>query len=438
MTTDTRTTRTTTGPRKSHDIRDIPEAHLDDALDLTYLAFHLTPGDKRRDHHRELLRHCARIGAYDGELLAGLAAAHRLTLSIPGGQLPCAALDFVSVAPTHRRRGVLSSMMAELWRRCATAGQPLSCLWASESAIYGRFGYAPATEAYRIEIDSARPLALRIAPDDRPLRLIDPADAPAVLGPLFDATLAHRAGRFTRDAAWWRNEVLDLDGARESNGPAGSGAPRVVVLGAPGDAPAGYALYRTSGPGETGPGTVTVDELEAASAPAAAALWSYLASIDLTTTVRVQARPADDSLLHLAADRDQVRVTRQEIGLWVRLVDVRAALTARSWAAPVDLVLDLRDAAVPTNAGRFRLTVGSAGAAPGATWAAGGTATWTRTDEEPDVSLDVRELGACYLGGTRLRHLVQAGLVTEHTPGTVRRLDAALETEWLPFTGENY
>ncbi|MEV0375405.1 GNAT family N-acetyltransferase [Streptomyces sp. NPDC050636] len=420
------------------DIRDIPEAQLDDALDLSYLAFHLNPGDKRRNNHRELLRRCARIGAYDSELLAGLAAAHPLTLSIPGGQLPCAALDFVSVAPTHRRRGVLTSMMAELWRRCGTDGQPLSCLWASESAIYGRFGYAPASEVYRIEIDSARPLALRITPDRRPLRLIDPADAPDVLGPLFDASLAHRAGRFTRDAAWWRKQVLDLDGARESDGPNSSGAPRVVVLGAPGEAPAGYALYRANGPGETSPGTVTVDELEAESAPAAAALWSYLASIDLTTTVRVQARPADDPLLHFAADRDQVQVTRQEIGLWVRLVDVRAALTARSWAAPVDLVLDLRDTTLPANAGRFRLTAGGDGAEPGAIWAAGGTATWTRTDEEADISLDVRELGACYLGGTRLRHLVQAGLVTEHTPGAVRRLDAALETEWLPFTAENY
>ncbi|TJZ49483.1 GNAT family N-acetyltransferase [Streptomyces piniterrae] len=427
------------------DIRDVPEADLDRALDLSYLAFHLSPGEKRRNRHRELLRRCTRIGVYDGGQLAGLAAAHLLTLSLPGGQLPCAAVDFVSVAPTHRRRGVLSSMMAELWRRCAADGQPLSCLWPSESAIYGRYGYAPATETYRIEIDSARPLALRVAPDERPLRLIDPADAPAVLGPLFDATLADRAGRFTRDEAWWRQEVLNLDGARESgSGSQPPGPPRVVVLGEPGEPPAGYALYRADG---NGAGTVTVDELEAESAPAAAALWAYLASIDLTTTVRVQARPADDPLLYIAADRDQVRVTRQEIDLWVRLVDVHAALTARSWAAPVDVVLDLRDTSVPANAGRFRLTVGDgeragAGAASGATsGAASGAAsgaTWKPTDDAADISLDVRELGACYLGGTRLRHLVRAGLATEHTPGAVRRLEAALETEWLPFTGENY
>jgi predicted acetyltransferase len=107
-------------------------------------------------------------------------------------------------------------------------------------------------------------------------------------------------------------------------------------------------------------------------------------------------------------------------------VDVRAALTTRSWAAPVDLVLDLRDPALPANAGRFRLTAGPDGA------------TWHPTTETPDLSLDVRELASCYLGGTPLRHFVHAGLVTEHTPDAAHHLDAALATEWLPFPGENY
>ncbi|WP_411136125.1 GNAT family N-acetyltransferase [Streptomyces sp. C10] len=411
--------------RVTTELRDIPESDLDQALDLVYLAFHLKIADKTRTYHREMLRACSRIGAYDDGRLSGVAGAHRLTLSVPGGQLPCAALDFVSVAPTHRRRGVLTSMMDELWRRCGAEGRPVSCLWASESGIYGRFGFGAATESHRIEIDSSRPLALRVTPDGRPLRLIDPADAPAVLAPRYDATLPQRAGRFTRDAAWWRDHVLDLDGARGGDDRDGFGAVRVVVLGASGEVPAGYAVYRTRGAGEERPGAVLVEELEAEGAPAAAALWSYLASIDLTSTVRIQARPADDPLLYLVADRDQVRVTGQEPAMWIRLVDVRAALTARSWAAPVDLVVDLRDTALPVNAGRFRLTAGPEGA------------TWLPTGEAPDLSLDVRELASCYLGGTPLRRFVHAGLATEHTPGAVRRLDAALETEWLPFTGGN-
>ncbi|MFE5741975.1 GNAT family N-acetyltransferase [Streptomyces celluloflavus] len=403
-------------------IRAIPEADIDQALDLSYLVFHVKASEKARRHDRDILLGSARIGAYDGDRLAGQIAAYPLTLSVPGGRLPCAALDFVSVVATHRRRGLLTSMFDEVWRGCADAGQVLSCLWASESAIYGRFGYASAGETCRIEIDSSRPLALRIAPDTRPLRLIDPADAPALAGPLFDAHLAHRAGRVVRDEAWWRKHVLHLDGGDDEDDD-GFGPPRVVVLGAPGEPVGGYAVYRTRGPGES-PGAVLVRELEADGAPATAALWSYLASIDLTTTVRGPFRPADDPLLLLAADRDQVRATSRTPGLWIRLVDVHAALTARSWAAPVDLVLDLRDTAVPANAGRFRLTAGPDGSS------------WTPTDEAADLALDVRELAACYPGGTRLAHLVYAGLVTEHTPGAARSLDAALATEWLPATGE--
>ncbi|MCZ1006627.1 sterol carrier protein domain-containing protein [Streptomyces lydicus] len=184
-------------------------------------------------------------------------------------------------------------------------------------------------------------------------------------------------------------------------------------------------MYRTRGPGGNGAGAVRVGELEAESGPAAAALWSYLVSIDLTSTVEIAGRPADDPLLHLAADRDQVRVTGQEPALWLRLLDVRAALTARSWAAPVDLVVDLRDTVLPANAGRFRLTAGPGGA------------TWEPAGEAPDISLDVRELGSCYLGAPAAALRPRRPGHRAH-PGAVRRLDAALETEWLPFTGENY
>ncbi|MGW2917609.1 GNAT family N-acetyltransferase [Streptomyces angustmyceticus] len=413
--------------RATTEFRDIPEADCDRALDLTYSVFHLTPGDKTRHRHAGMLRAALRVGAYDDGQLAGVTGAHRRVLSIPGGQLPCAAVDFVSVLPTHRRRGILTSMMDGLWRRCAADGYPLACLWPSESAIYGRYGFGAATELCRMEIDSSRPLALRTAPDSRPLRLIDPAGAPARLAPHYDATLARRAGRFTRDESWWRCGALDLDGAGMRAGQDGFGPVHVVVLGAPGETPGGYAVYRTRGPGGSGPGTVRVAELEAESGPAAAALWSYLVSIDLTSTVEIQGRPADDPLLHLAADRDQVRVTGQESDLWLRLLDVRAALTARSWAAPVDIVIDLRDTVLPANAGRFRLTAGP----EGATWEPAAADT-------PDLSLDVRELASCYLGGTPLRHFAHAGLAAEHTPGAVHRLDAALRTEWLPFTGENH
>ncbi|MEV5598540.1 GNAT family N-acetyltransferase [Streptomyces sp. NPDC052496] len=402
----------------STDIRDIPEAHVDRALDLAYLAFHEKTGDATRKRHREALLRCERVGAYDDGEIVGFAAAHRLGLSVPGGELPVAELDFVSVAPTHRRRGVLTGMMAGMWRRCAADGRPLACLWASEDAIYGRFGFAPATEAYSVEIDTTRPLGLRITPDRRPLRLLAPADAVGVLAPLYEAGRARRGGRLSRDEAWWRRALLsgDEDGDDGKDGPS-----RIVVLGDKGAPAAGYVVYRV---GEKG--VVTVGEMEAPDAPAAAALWSYLAAIDLTRKVRAWAVAPDDPLLHFAADRDQVRVTGRLPALWLRLVDVARALTARSWAVPADLVLEVRDAALPANAGRFRLTADPSGA------------TYEPSGDPADLALDVRELAACYLGGVPLRRLVRAGLAEERTPGAARSLDAALETEYLPFAGDDF
>ncbi|MEV7446354.1 GNAT family N-acetyltransferase [Streptomyces sp. NPDC091204] len=409
------------------DIRDVPEDDIDHALELAYLVFHDRPEKEARARHHALLVRCLRIGAYDGDALVGFMAAHDFRLSVPGADLPCPGLTFVCVAPTHRRRGVLTGLMTEMLERAAATGNPLAALWASEAAIYGRFGYGGATTGVTIEIDSTRPLALRIDPDRRPLRLVDPEEALAVIGPFHESARARRAGRPTRSAPRWREEWLtEQDEQDEELSP-----PRIIVLGEPGEPIAGYVLYRTKPEDDAGParapqGLVRVEELEADTPAVAAALWECLAALDLTGRVRAWGRPADDPLLHFAADRDQVRVTAQYPALWLRLVDVRAALTARSWAAPVDVVLEVHDVRMPGNTGRFRLDAG-----PG--WAA-----YEPSDDAADLALDVRELAACYLGGTRVAELVAAGLVREHTPGAAAALDAALRTPVLPHTGDEF
>ncbi|WP_314250182.1 GNAT family N-acetyltransferase [Streptomyces kutzneri] len=408
------------------DIREVPESDIDRALELAYLVFHDRPEKEVREKHHALLARCDRIGAYDGTVLAGFMAAHGFRLSVPGADLPCPGLTFVGVAPTHRRRGVLTALMDEMLRRTAAAGSPLAALWASEAAIYGRFGYGSATTGVTIEIDSTRPLALRIDPDRRPLRLVDPEEAVAVIGPFHEAARAGRAGRPTRSAERWSEEWLaEQDEEDEELSP-----PRIIVLGDADQPIAGYVLYRTkpedgAGPARV-PGLVRVDELEADTPAVAAALWECVASLDLTGKVCAWGRPADDPLLHFAADRDQVRVTAQFPALWLRLVDVRAALTARSWAAPVEVVLEVHDVRMPANAGRFRLVAGP------------GRATYEHADSAPDLALDVRELAACYLGGTRVGELVAAGLVREHTPGAAAALDAALRTAVLPHTSDEF
>lgn len=386
---------------RSVQIRELPESDLDRALALAYLVFHESPEEDRRKHHREVLVGCLRIGAYDGADLVGFAAAHPFSMSVPGGgELACPGLTFVSVAPTHRRRGVLSGMIAELFARCSAQGAPLVSLWASEASIYGRFGFGPGTHGASVEIDSRRPLALRITPDAGPLRLVDVADAPALLAPYFEGTRAHRAGRLARTDDWWREEwLVEKDEDDEDMSP-----PRVVTLG---DPTAGYALYRTKSGDEDArePGLVRVDDLEADTPEAAAALWSYLASIDLTGRVKAWGRPVDDPLPLVAADRDQVRVTETFPALWVRLVDVHAAFAARSWAAPVDVVIAVRDAQVPRNAGTYRLIASPDGFS------------YVATEDAPDLSFEARDLATVYMGATPVRSLVRAGLVAEHTQG---------------------
>lgn len=408
------------------DIREVPEADIDRALELAYLVFHDRPEAEGRRRHHALLRTCARLGAYDGDALVGFMAAHDFRLSVPGADLPCPGLTFVSVAPTHRRRGVLTALMDEQLRRTGAAGSPIAALWASESAIYGRFGYGCATQGATVEIDSTRPLALRIAPDARPLRLVDPRDALALIGPYHEAARAGRPGRPTRDAERWNESWLsEQDEEDEELGP-----PRIIVLGDPGEPIAGYVLYRTKheadGAPARGPGLVRVDELEADTPAVAAALWDCLAGLDLTGRVRAWGRPLDDPLLRFAADRDQVRVTAQFPALWLRLVDVRAALTRRSWAAPVEVVLEVADVRLPANAGRYRLKAGPDGTA------------YERATAPADLEFDVRDLAACYLGGTRAAELVAAGLVAERTPGAAAALDAALHTPLLPHTADEF
>ncbi|MGV9881906.1 GNAT family N-acetyltransferase [Streptomyces sp. NPDC003006] len=446
--------------QRSIQFRDVPETEIDRALSLAYLVFHESPEDEKRKHHHDLLLGCTRIGAYDGDELVGFLAAFPFTVSVPGGEVPCPSLTFVSVAPTHRRRGVLSGMIAELFGRGAADGAPIAALWASEDAIYGRFGFGPATHGNTVEVDSRRPLALRITPDDRPLRLVDPADAPDVLGPYYARTRTERAGRLVRTEAWWREEWMVKEDEEDDE----LSPPRIVTLEAPGDPAgspgsttpssptspirpiAGYAIYRTK-TRDDAPGLVRLDDLEADTPAAAAALWRYLASIDLTGVVRAWGRPLDDPLLLFAADRDQVRITGQFPALWVRLIDVRAALTARSWAAPVDVVLDVRDDRLPANAGRHRLTASPEGCTyerceeyEGYEGYEGYEDRYEGTERPvpADLTLDVRDLAAAYLGGTTIAALVGAGLAQEHTPGTASALDAALRTARLPHTVDEF
>ena len=185
----------------------------------------------------------------------------------------------------------------------------------------------------------------------------------------------------------------------------------------------GYALYATRpGHDDDGPaGEVVVRELVAATPAARATLWAFLLDQDLTRTVTWEMAPVDEPLWLMLTEPRAVR-RRIVDGLWVRLVDLPAALTARDYATSLDVVLDVADAFCPWNEGRYRLTGHAC----------------ERTDAEPDLALDVAALGAAYLGGTTLRELAEADRVRELSPGALDRASAAFRGAVAPWCPEMF
>lgn len=391
--------------------------------DQLELAFGGVPESaEERELYRSLTETERSLGVWDGGTCVGTAGAFSFRLSVPGGVLvPAAGVTMVGVSPTHRRRGVLTSLMRRQLDDVRAGGEPLAVLTASDPAIYGRFGYGTAAYSMSVEIDTTR-VRLRVPPgtDDVRLRLVDPRKALADCERVYAALVAGRPGMPARQPGWELQSLLDPESSR------GGGSPLKCVVAERADGEVvGYARYRVKPDWDlTGSdGRVDVHDLDALDPAVYAALWRYVFSIDLTWTVRAVKRPADDALLHLITDvrRSQVRLRDS---MHVRLVDLPAALAARGYGAPLDVVLEVEDAFCPWNAGRWRLSVGADGAA-----------VCTRTEDPADLELSARELGAVYLGGITLNSLGAAGLVREVRPGALARASRAFAGDvapWLP------
>ncbi|MFE9562110.1 GNAT family N-acetyltransferase [Streptomyces sp. NPDC006487] len=391
-----------------------------DQLELAFGGVPESP--EERELYRSLTETERSLGVWDGGACVGTAGAFSFRLSVPGGALvPAAGITMVGVSPTHRRRGVLTSLMRRQLDDVRAGGEPIAVLTASDPAIYGRFGYGTAAYSLSVEIDKTR-VRLSVPPgtDDVRLRLVDPRKSLADCERVYAALVAGRPGMPARQPGWELQAVFDPEATR------GGASPLKCVVAERADGEVvGYARYRVKPEWDlTGSGgRVDVADLDALDPAAYAALWRYVFSIDLTWTVRAVKRPADDAVLHLVSD---VRRTQARLrdSLHVRLVDLPAALAARAYGAPLDVVLEVEDAFCPWNAGRWRLAVGADGAA-----------VCTRTEDPADLELSVRELGAAYLGGVSLNSLGLAGLVREVRAGTLAALSRAFAGDvapWLP------
>ncbi|HEX4091208.1 MAG TPA: GNAT family N-acetyltransferase [Trebonia sp.] len=362
-------------------------------------------------------------GVPAGGGLVGTTGVYSFQMAVPGAVLPVAGVTAVSVLPTHRRRGILRSLMTRQITDIAARGdEPIAALWASETPLYGRYGYGRASSHafFRFGRGEGALSALAPADPDLTLRLAEPGEVAADLAKVYETVLPGQPGFFSRNEDWWER-VLD-DPAEERHG----ASPLRCLLAADGAGLRGYALYRSTPNWEEGTvlpdGVIDVWELVAADPAASAALWRDLLSRDLVGTMTADLRPVDDPLLYQLYDSRRARV-RLVDDLWVRVIDLPGALASRAYAAPVDVVLEVADALLPANAGRWRLR--SSGV--------GGTADCVRTDDAADLALDVRELGAAYLGGTRLAALAAAGLVSESRPGAVGRLSTAMGWDPAPW-----
>jgi predicted acetyltransferase len=338
-------------------------------------------------------------------------------MTVPGGEIACGGTTAVAVSPSHRRLGVLREMMRAHLDDVKEHEEPIAALWASDSAIYGRFGYGCASLCYDIEVEPEHATLGRLAPEPGRARMIDRREALEVVPALYDRLRVEIPGFFTRTPHWWEDRSFwDSESAGDK-----TNLRYAVVDGDEGVS--GFASFRTKAHWDEGHGSgkVIIQDLFAATPEAWAGIWSMVANQDLVARVEAGLRPPWDPIFDLLAGTRRALSFRYD-ALWVRLMDVPRALTARSYSAPVDVVLGIED---PTGdlTGSYLLRAGLDGAecAP--------------TTRDPSVLLDLEDLSAAYMGRPRFRQWARAGRLSG-TDEALAALDAAFDWNPQPWCPE--
>ncbi|MEV4013004.1 GNAT family N-acetyltransferase [Nonomuraea angiospora] len=375
--------------------------------ELLSLSFGFEWPDGPGDPFSRLFESRRSLAAYDGRDLVGHAGILSVEQRVPGGEVPTAGVALCAVLPTHRRRGILSGLMrrqlAGLWEAGA---EPVAALTTSGAAIYGRFGYGPASRQIAVDIPRGAALPPVEGSDDVRLRYAAPETVRAVCADVHDAATAGRPGTIRYTSRWRRQ--LEND---PSTMTPGWRSPVRCVLAERGGAVTGFAYYRAETAGD-GDGAVEVDRVHATDLASYVALWRLLIGQDLMATTRHGGLAVDDPLLVLLSEAEPTAMCLSDYR--IRLVDVGRGLAARTYTVPVDVVLEVRDEVCPWNGRRWRLS-GDAGGA-----------TCEPTTAAPDLALDVRELGSAYLGGHSLAALARAGLVRELRKGALEPASLAM------------
>lgn len=383
-------------------------------------TFGSDPRDVDREAERKVFECDRSVAGFDGDQIVSTSGIFSRTITVPGGELPFAAVTMVTVAPTHRRRGVLTEMMRRMLDDAHQRQEPVAGLWASETTIYGRFGYGLACRNAAFSA-AKKPLVIRPGiGEPGHVRRVAPEDVRADLVRIYEAAKTDQVGWLNRSEPWWDLEFTDPEESRD-----GSTANRFYVHTGD-DGADGYVVYRigqSRGPDEGR--QVQINDLFAANVEAYAALWRFVLDIDLIGRIGRGHMAVDDPVQQLVTDPRALELKIGD-GLWVRLVDVPAALSGRTYASDIDVVLDVSDEFCPWNAGRYRLSGGPKGAE------------CSRTADAADLAISATDLAAAYLGGIRLTEIAGAGRVAESRAGALLAASRAFTADREPWCPDGF
>lgn len=352
------------------------------------------------------------LGAFDGDALIGTARYFDAELTVPGGgAVPVAAVTGVGVRADRTRRGVLRDLMRRQLEDVASLGIPLAALHASEGPIYGRFGYGIATRHRSLRVDRRRARVLDTAPTGGEIELHGLESALRVLPELYGAFPGVRAGMITRPTAVWP--------MWEGHYRRSSGLPMLAVHRGQ-DGVDGYAMYRVvSDLAGSSPAVMYIEDMCTSSHEGFADLWRYLLGVDLVDQLEAPWRPLDEPLDLLLTDPRACTTTGVGDDVWVRLVDVAAALSARSYKGPGRVVFEVWDAVLPGNAGCYEVSADGV----------------RRTDDAAQLRGDVSAIAQLYLGAWSVPQLVAVGQLEAVDPLAVHHADRLLVTDRQPWCG---
>lgn len=405
-----------TGVRAGLEVRDIRPDEIETFFRVMTrsLGFPM-PNEGQLDFARRHFASERNFAAFDGGRMVGTAGAPVREFTLPGPvSAPAAAVTRVAVEATDRRRGVLTAMMSHQLRQAREEGLALSILVASESVIYGRFGYGLASSVHDLRV---QPRGLRFVVPEPPLtpRLLTHEEADEILPAAFDRARRAHPGQIERAASWW--EYWRLERSRDEH---------VAVVEDASGVARGFARYtmRSSWDDAAIPDTtMEARDVIWETGEAGVAIWRYLLGIDLVRTIRMHARPMDEPLRWMLDDPRRVTGVGPRDFLWVRFVDVAAALASRRYAVPGRLIVDVTsDDLLPGNGGVWALEVGD-----------DGMATVQRADAAPDVSCGIADLGAAFFGGVTFSALARAGRVREERAGGLVRADTLFSSGAQPW-----